>query len=580
VSAAAPTSAAPPASHGTDPPPPAGQPPAATTAARRACLVAALGAVAYLLLEPATADHAAQLYRAGLVRDAGLGVWDNGWFAGHHTPAYSVLSPALGALVGVRLAGALAAVAAAALFGLLAQRHWGSPAASVAAAWFAVGVVAMLVSGRLTFLLGVAVGLAAMLALQRAHWLLACALAALTTLASPVAGLFAAIAAVAWALSPARDSTVAGALDGAIAVGARHGAASPPDSRAPAPGAPSPHRDRRLRGAAVAASALVPAAALGALFPEGGTEPFVASAFWPALVAVVLVALALPARERTLRLGARAYALVLAAAFILPTALGGNATRLGALLAGPVLAGSLLAAGGRDRRAVLLAMTLPLAYWQLYPATRDVVRASGDPSTAPAYYAPLERFLEQRPGSFRVEVPFTENHWEAAHVAPRVPLARGWERQLDRRYGALFYDGTLTPATYRSWLDEHAVAYVAVPDAPLDSAGRAESRLVARGLPYLRPAWRNAHWRVYAVRRPAPLVAGAARTISLEPDGFAIQATRRGDALVRVRYTRWWSVASGRACLARGPSGMTRVRVLAPGTVRVQARLGGPACRR
>ena len=55
-----------------------------------------------------------------------------------------MLFPPLGALLGVRLAGALAAVLAAGLFGLLAERHWGRTAGSVAAAWFAVGLVATL----------------------------------------------------------------------------------------------------------------------------------------------------------------------------------------------------------------------------------------------------------------------------------------------------------------------------------------------------------------------------------------------------------------------------------------------------
>ncbi len=557
-------------------------------AARWACVVAALGAAAYLLLDPATADHAAQEYRAWLFRDAGFALWDNGWFAGHHTPAYSLLSPPLGALLGVRVAGALAAVVAAALFGLIAERRWGPRAGSVAAAWFALGLVATLVSGRLTFALGVALALAAMLALQRDRWPLACALAALTTLASPVAGLFVAIAAIAYALAPSARGAAGGgdrpgapSTRGATTERGRPGTASPRDAAgAKRPGEPSTPGTgaRRRGGAAIAAAALAPALILAALFPEGGTEPFVASAFWPALVAVALVAFALPARERTLRTGAAIYALACVAAFVIPTALGGNATRLGALLAGPVLAGAILAAPGR--RAILVALIVPLAYWQAYPAVRDVVRAHGDPSTAAAYHAPLVRFLERRPGSFRVEIPFTENHWEAAHVAPHVALARGWERQLDRRYGALFYDGTFTPATYRAWLDEHAVAYVAVPDVPLDYSARAEARLVARGLPYLRPVWRNTHWRVFAVSRPAPLVTGAARAVTLEPDGFELRATRRGDALVRVRHTRWWAVVRGHACVERDPSGLTRVRVLRAGPVRVRARLGGPACRR
>ena len=528
-------------------------------AVRWACVVAALGAAAYLLLEPPSADLAAQEYRAGLVREAGLGLWDNGWFAGHHTPAYSVLFPPLGALLGVRLAGALAAVAAAALFAHLARHRWGDRAGTVAAAWFAAGTTAVLLSGRLTFALGAAAGLGAMLALQRERRALAATLAAATALASPVAALFVAIAAVAWGLAAA---------------------------------------GRRVWGAAIAAAALAPAALLGALFPEGGTEPFVASAFWPGLAAVALLAVALPASERALRIGALVYGLACVAAFVLATPLGGNVTRLGALVAGPVAVGILLAvresgAGGGSswsgqarsdrttpRRTILIALLLPLAYWQAYPAVRDVLRASGDPSTQAAYHAPLVRYLESRPGSFRVEIPFTENHWEAAHVAPHIALARGWERQLDRRHGALFYDRPLTAARYRRWLDEHAVAYVAVPDVKLDYAARGEARLVAGGLPYLRETWRDAHWRVYAVRRPAPLATGAGSAIELGTDGFAVTARRRGDVLVRVRHTRWWSVTGGRACVARGADGMTRLRVFAPGTVRVQARLGGGACRR
>jgi hypothetical protein len=501
-------------------------------------IVAALGAVAYLVLDPPSADLAAQEYRAGLVRRAGIGIWDNGWYAGHHTPAYSVLFPPLGAALGVRLAGALAAVAAAALFARLARRHWAPGPAAAAALWFALATVATLLTGRLTFLLGVALGLGTLLALGGERRTIAAALAVLTTLASPVAGLFAALATVAWGLAA---------------------------------------RGRRGAAALVAGAALAPAVALAALFPEGGSEPFVASALWPALAAIALVAALLPAHERALRIGAGLYALACVAAGVLATPLGGNVTRLGALVAGPVLVGAL---GGRRRPALLAAIALPLAYWQLYPAVRDVARAAGDPSVAAAYYAPLVRFLEREPGTFRVEVPFTQNHWEAARVAPHVPLARGWQRQLDRRYGALFYDGTLDAARYRAWLDEHAVAYVALPDVALDDAARDEVRLVERGLPYLRAVWHDEHWRVFAVRDPAPLVAGPARgAITLTPDGFAVAARRSGTALVRVRHSRWWRVTAGRACVGRGPGGMTRIRVLAPGTVRVQARLTGTSCR-
>jgi len=504
------------------------------------CLVAALGAAAYLLLAPPSADLAAQEYRAEL----GLVLWNNGWFAGHHTPGYSVLFPPLGGALGVRLTGALAAVAAAALFAELAHRHWDrGHAASLAALWFAAGTAAVLLTGRLTFLLGVAIGLAALLALAHDRRGVAAALAAATTLASPVAGLFVALAAVAWAL------------------GDRH--------------------ERRAAGAAIALAALAPTAVMLVLFPQGGSEPFVASAFWPALAVTLVVAALLPARERVLRIGALLYAVALVAAFGLATPLGGNASRLGALVAGPLLLGAL---AGRRSPLSLAALALPLAYWPLYPAVRDVVRASGDPSLRAGYYEPLLRQLDMRAqrGTFRLEIPFTENHWEARHVAggrDGVPLARGWERQLDRRYGALFYDAGLDAASYRAWLDDRAVAYVALPGVALDDAGRAEAGLVAGGLPYLREVWRNAHWRLFEVLRAKPLADGAAAVLT-GAGSVTLRAARPGDVLVRVHHTRWWRVTSGSACVSAAPGGMTRVRVRTAGIVRIEARLRGASCRR
>jgi hypothetical protein len=498
-------------------------------------LFAALGAAAYLLLDPPSADLAAQEYRAQLVRDAGLTLWNNGWYAGHHTLGYSLLFPPLGAAIGVRVAGALAAIAAAVLFSLLARRHWGERAGNLAASWFAIGTVATLCSGRLTFMLGVAIAMGALLALASGRHLTAAALAGVTTLASPVAGFFLVLAVVAWGLA-----------EGAAA------------------------------RALVVAPALVAGALAQLLFPEGGTEPFAPSAFWPPLAATALVAVLLGARERALRVGAALFALACVATFVVATPLGGNVTRLGALVAGPVVLGAL---GGRRSPALLALVALPLAYWQLYPALRDVARASGNPSVEAAYHAPLVRYLQSRPGTFRVEIPFTEIHWEALHVARSIPLARGWERQLDRLHGELFYDGRLDARRYRAWLDKRAVAYVALPDVPLDYSAIDEARLIRRGLPFLRLVWRSEHWRVFAVKQPTPLVQGAARRITVEPDGFTLRAGRSGDALVRIHYSRWWRVTGGHGCVAAAPGGMTRVRVTRPGPVRVHARLVGSSCR-
>jgi ACS family D-galactonate transporter-like MFS transporter len=111
-----------------------------------------------------------------------------------------------------------------------------------------------------------------------------------------------------------------------------------------------------------------------------------------------------------------------------------------------------------------------LAAWQWLAPVREASKVVGDPSYQAAYYAPLIRFLERDVGGpVRVEVPFARAHWEAVHLAPYFPLARGWQTQLDVKYNALFYrPGAVTADAYRAWLARNAVAYVALPDAPLD----------------------------------------------------------------------------------------------------------------
>ena len=255
---------------------------------------------------------------------------------------------------------------------------------------------------------------------------------------------------------------------------------------------------------------------LALAFPEGGYEPFAPSAFWPALAGVLVIALLLgqgtltPRGRRVLRAGAALYALALIGALALHTPVGGNAARLGALLAGPLLAGVLW-----ERERLALALLAPLLlYWQLATPIRDERAIAGDPSVQAAYYAPLRAELRHLAAGRRtiVEVPLTGAHWESAYLAghDRLALARGWERQLDTRYAALFYSSALTPSAYAAWLRENRVAYVALPDVRLDYAGRKEGALVARGLPYLREVWRSPHWRLYKLLAPGQIPAAGA----------------------------------------------------------------------
>jgi hypothetical protein len=517
-------------------------------------LAAAL-ALAYVLLAPNSSDLAAAGYRSELFSRDGFTLWDNGWYGGHHLLAYSLLAPALGSLLGTQPLGALATVLAVVLFGALLDGRFSPRATRAATLWFALGASISLLANRLPFELGVAVGLASLLAAQRARGrrppcALALALAALSALASPVAGAFVGLAALAWAVARLI-------------------------ARAPSRSLVLP--------AALALAALAPVVLLAVAFPEGGAQPFVASAFWPPLAVVLVLALALAPRERLLRTGTLLYALALIAAYAIPTAVGGNADRLGALFAGPLLACALIDRGAsgarRDWRAwALLALAPALLYWQLRAPIADTISAASDPAAKRSFFAPLLGELRRLDAGYgahatRVEVVPTREHGEARWVAAQVMLARGWERQLDTERNALFYSGAtaLTPARYRAWLAQNAISYVALADAPLDYSGRAEARLLDGARPYLREVWRSPNWRLFAVRSPTALAQRPSVLTDLTSDSFTLGAPRAGTYEVRVRFTPYWALASAHGCVSRAPGAgeWTDVSTPARGVLRV-----------
>src|SRR4030095_7962173 len=106
---------------------------------------------------------------------------------------------------------------------------------------------------------------------------------------------------------------------------------------------------------------------MNAAFPEGGTEPFDFSSFQPAILVTIAVFVALPREERLLRYGVAAYALALTAAFLVQSPMGGNATRMGALLLGPALAFGLW----RRQRFALVLLIPVLISWPLSAGGRE-----------------------------------------------------------------------------------------------------------------------------------------------------------------------------------------------------------------
>lgn len=509
-------------------------------------------ALAMLIWSPPVGDLAAQVFRTELFREAGLAIWNGSWYGGHYTLTYSLIFPPLGALLGPQVVGGLSVVCSSYFFDRLVRDRWGVEA-RWATLWFAAGVVTLLADGQLTFALGVALGLASLRMLQIGRSSLAVLAAAATAFASPVAAVFLA------------GVLIAGAWEGGLRFA------------------------RPALGAGLVALALTLAPNIA--FPEAGQFPFV----WSSYIAIpvwCLGALILTdgarAGERQLRQVIVGYALVSTAIWLIPNAMGGNAIRLGALFGGPVLAAALLSRRPRPTVplwffGVVLAVTMAGSlYWQLNASVAQIARSVGDPSTTEAFFVPAARWLREHGAQgTRIEVPPTANHWESAYLAPKFDLARGWLRQLDTTRDDIFYDGgELSNRTYSAWLRDNAITYVALPDAPLDYSSTAERRLILRDPPYLKLRYRSAHWRIYQVVHPKPLVApvgsGRAKTLWVGRQGFALDVTRPGLFLVRVNFTPYWSLSRGHGCLLRGGD-WTLARTTHTGVLRVDAdfSLGG-----
>jgi hypothetical protein len=506
-------------------------------------LAAAAMGVAYLIAAPETADMAAHTYRTWLWNQVGFATWNAQWYGGHHMAGYSLLYPPLAALAGTRLVGVVAAVAAVGLFAVLARRLAPAPGAAALAAWlFLGGVMSNVVIGRMPFTLGIALAVGAWACAYRSR-LAAAALSLASVWSSPVTGVFLAVAAVAIVTS---------------------GRMHPETDKRPAD---------RLTALALGVPAVVGGLAMAALFPEGGSDHFVGTAFWPMLL-VCLGALALVDPTRRMAIwGAAIYVTVLVAAFAIPNPLGQNALRPGVVL-GPALL--VLFARPRAPRTAVAVIAVALLYLQWLPAVRAVEEARGDPSTHAAFHAEVLRFLQPRakPGE-RLEVPLTRNHWEATYLAQDYPLARGWHRQLDRKVNPLFYDHEhpLTADRYERWLHDNAVRWVALPTAPLDFSAQAEKSLLLDGLPNLIPRYTSRDWSIWEVRDPEPPVSGAAHLTAAGADGFDLDASRPGPVLVRQHPTPYWTVAEGDGCVSKDPSSnWTLVDVRRAGMLRVRAK--------
>ncbi|MFG1722384.1 hypothetical protein ACGFII_27555 [Micromonospora chalcea] len=527
-------------------------------------------AVLYLTLPVTGSDLSAQVARADFFAAHPSALVDLRWYGGVHPWGYSLVSPPLMALLGVRVTGALALLASATAFAALLVRTR-VPRPLLGSLVGVLTIAGNLVSGRVTYALGVAFGLAALLALTVPARRAAAGGAGVDADADPgtsagpagaAAGLasagapaghvgigarrsvWAAVAAVVAALLASAASPVAGLFVGLVGVALLL-------------------TRRYADGLLLAVPAAGPLAVTGLLFGEGGWMNISRTDTVHAVVTSLLVAVLVA--YRPVRVGALLSAAGVLASALLPTPVGLNATRLVVMFALPLLAAAAtppawFTASRLRARAVprtvgaagLAALLAVVCWWQPPVVTADL-RSAGDPTADPAYFASLRAELARRGLTGRVEVPPTRNYWEAARMG-EVPLARGWLRQADIDRNPLFFttvpgaDGTgipLTPVTYRDWLADNAVQYVAVPDAEFSWVGRSEAKLVELGQPYLTEVWSDRQWKLYAVADPTPIVGAPGELVRQDGASITFRASAPGPIPIRVRHDRWLTASDG-----------------------------------
>ncbi len=456
------------------------------------------------------------------------------WYGGMHPVSYSVVSPYLMHMLGVRTTMMIAGTVSAGLLALVLTRCRGAVREPLWPALAGVyGLLCNALSGRVTFGLGVMFALGAVAAVfcwprkwAERRWAkaaVAAPLAGLATASSPVAGLFLGVVAAALFLSGRRP--------GAYALG------------------------------------LAPVAVVGLsawLFPFSGTQPMKFGSAWLPFVFALAVLFLVPQRWKTVRISSAVYAFGVFLTWAIDSQVGSNVTRLIMLFGGAVLLAALPHSSGylprtpsggtpgqgppvpRTRRwyALLLAFA-GLNIWITTNSITDIVRttpvAAWNRELAPL----VDQLKKAGADRGRVEVVPASSHRESSAFPSYVNLARGWNRQADLERNPLFYDDTLSADSYRAWLERWAVHYVVLPADKPDSGGEDEAKLVREGLPYLQQVWGDANWQLFKVHQPTDLVSGPATVVRAGADRLVIDVKQAGRVLVRIPHSPWLGLVDG-----------------------------------
>ena len=453
------------------------------------------GSIAFLLVRPPVGDlWAARARQSAVTNGVGLTYWFS-WFGGGSAPgAYSVLTPFFSALLGAAVLGALATVAITPLcWRLLQGTH-----CPLAATWAAtVGAGFSLWSGRVPFAVGTATSIAALIAVRDRRRAPAVICTVLTVLVSPVTGAFIALG-----------------LSGSLLF----------------------DRSHRVISAVTILTAAISLGVVAVAFGTPGPEGFSANQARAAALALLALLLARPPKYL-----ASVILLSLAACPVLltvPNGMGSNFQRFVWIWL-PV---AVIATAGRRLATAVLASMLAVCSGAL-GTLNDVAIALG-PMASESTYAQLATELDtiSTLTTYRVEAVSDGTHTAAYALLEHAMLARGYESQTDNALNAVLMSPTnLTAVTFRIWLDNNAVGYVAI--AKTSRHPNPEYTLVSTGhLPYLRQTWSNPNWTLFRVTNPTPIVPAWASIRDADQSNMTIDVSHAGTLPLRVRWSKFLTV--------------------------------------
>jgi len=490
------------------------------------------------------ADYPAHLLRAELLDRAGAGMWNFWWYGGHPTPNYSVLVPPMVAAIGAVAVCAIASIIATYVFARLLDSAL--PATTPRAARllaglaFAVCAIVNVVVGRTSYAVGLAVGLLALAAWRGGRLALATVLTVLTPLCSPVVAAFVAIAAAAVGIDALLDR----------------------------------RRRTAIEATVVLAASAVPLLVMAVLFPGSGRFPFRGDSL---VFSLILMGVATCChRDRVVRLALAMAAISSLVLFVVPNPLGGNFLRFTQFFVVPVaIAGA--ATVRRSWAPVMWGLLVGAAVWSAQYGVVAAVNWAGDDSVQPEFHEHLvaqiiARNADGKPAG-RVEIPFTDNHWESLFVASEVPYARGWERQIDLDRNPELYDPELTRTEYHDWLHHNGVRWIALANAPLDEGGRPEAEILANWytIDWLDRVWANENWTLFEVLDYLPLVDGPAELIAQRSDAVMLRTPEPAVVTIRYEYSPELTITGAACLIPHEHDGWMTVYLPEPGEYRITA---------